>query len=199
MFNVQDNMRIFVAINFTEGEKQRLFDASQPLRDAGFPVRWVALENVHLTLKFLGEVVEARLGEITTAVEEAAGGTGRFELAMVDFGAFPSLRRPRVVWAGTELNDQLKGLQARVEGNLDRLGFPREERTFRAHLTLGRARKGAGAADFAGFDSVVKDLSYGDTFQVRSVDVMRSRLMPGGAIYDALSRAELEVGGGGSV
>jgi 2'-5' RNA ligase len=184
-------MRLFIAINPSAEERARLGAACRKLREGGFPVRWVAPESVHLTLKFLGEVAESRLPELEGAVNGAAAGTGAFDMAVADFGAFPSLRRPQVVWSGVEVNATLAALQERVEAALAELGFPREARAFKPHLTLGRAQKHARPPEFRGLEDVVGNLSYKDVFRVRSVDVMRSRLMPTGALYDVMHSAAL--------
>ncbi len=184
-------MRVFVAINPSSEERARLAEASRALRDADYPIRWVAPENVHLTLKFLGEVAEAQLPGVCAAVDESAKGLGALEMAVRDFGAFPNLRRPQVVWAGLEASTALEALQSRVEGALADLGFPRERRAFRPHLTLGRAQKRTRVSDFDGLEELVKGLSYDDVYRVGGVDVMRSRLMPRGAIYDVVHTAEL--------
>lgn len=184
-------MRLFVAINPSTAERARLAEASRALREAGYPIRWVAPENVHLTLKFLGEVVEAQVAGVCAAVDESAKQLGSLQMAVRDFGAFPNLRRPQVVWAGLEANASLEELQSRVEGALADLGFPHERRKFRPHLTLGRAQKRTRVSDFHGLEELVKGLSYDDVFEVRGVDVMRSRLRPSGAIYDVLHTAEL--------
>lgn len=185
-------MRTFVALVPSEAEQRRLADAAAGLRDAGFPIRWVPPENVHLTLKFLGEVAEERVREVCAAVDGAAAGVGPFEMTVSRFGAFPSLRRPQVVWVGVELEATLQSLQESLEEALAALGFPREERAFRPHLTLGRARKRVSSNEFRGLDDLVKHLEYRDAFQIRSLDVMRSRLMPTGAIYDVVHSAEFE-------
>jgi 2'-5' RNA ligase len=186
-------MRVFIAVNPTMEERKRLSVASSGLRDAGFPIRWVPAENVHLTLKFLGEVKEARVNELGSALGDAVDGVGAFEMVVHGFGAFPSPRRPNVVWVGIELNPSLETLQARVESALEKLGYRREERSFHPHLTLGRARKKVSASDFSGLDHLIERLDYDDRFRVSSVEVMCSRLMPSGAIYDVLNSAELHL------
>jgi 2'-5' RNA ligase len=185
-------MRTFVALVPSDAELARLADAAAGLRNAGFPIRWVPPENVHLTLKFLGEVPEERVQEVCAAVDGAAAGVAPFEMTVGRFGAFPSLGRPQVVWVGVELESTLQSLQGSLEEALAGLGFPREERPFRPHLTLGRARKRVSPNEFRGLDDLVQRLEYGDAFQIRSVDVMRSRLMPTGAIYDIVHSADFD-------
>jgi 2'-5' RNA ligase len=184
-------MRVFVAVNPSSEERARLGAATRTLREAGFPIRWVSPDNVHLTLKFLGEVGEERVSEVSAAIEKAAAGSGALEMAVGGFGAFPSLRRPSVVWVGIESSAALQNLQERVEGALADLDFPREGRAFRPHLTIGRAKKRARPSEFRGLDDALNGLEYEDVYQVRAVEVMRSRLMPSGAIYDVVQTVEL--------
>lgn len=185
-------MRLFVAINPSTEERARLADASSALRDAGYPVRWVPADNVHLTLKFLGEVSEERAAEVSAAVDDCTKGIGPFEMGIGGFGAFPSARRPSVVWTGIALNETLRELQAKAETALEGLGFPREDRPFKPHLTIGRAGKRARPSEFRGLEEALARLQYQDSFHVRSVNVMKSRLMPGGAVYEVIHSSELK-------
>ena len=184
-------MRLFIAINPTADERARLADASRELRESPFPVRWVAPDSVHLTLKFLGEVPEPRVPELSSSLGEAVRGTARFEMSLSGFGAFPSLRRPQVVWVGVKPNSTLSTLQEAVEEAMALLGFERETRSSHPHLTLGRAQRRARPAEFSGLDELIKRLAYEDTYPVHAVDLMRSTLRPSGAVYDVIHRAEL--------
>lgn len=168
----------------------RLGEAARALRERSFPVRWVPPENVHLTLKFLGEVPDERVPDLAPAVDGVAAGLAAFDMVITDFGAFPSLRRPQVVWVGVELSPTLGALQMGIEDAMARLGFPKEKRPFHPHLTLGRAHKRASAADFRGLAELVEQLAYSDSFRVGSVDVMKSRLAPSGAQYEVVHSAE---------
>jgi 2'-5' RNA ligase len=184
-------LRAFFCAELDGGLRGELDRITTALRQAPVKASWVKRENLHVTLKFLGEVEEDLLPELSAAVEESVAGTDPFDMALNGFGAFPSLRRPSVVWSGLEANDKLSGVQEKLERAVEGLGFPREDRPFRPHLTLGRTRKRARPAEFAGFAEAVETLKYQDTFRVRAVDVMRSRLMPGGALYDVLHSAGL--------
>lgn len=185
-------MRVFVAINLSPQEKARLETAARPLVESRFPVRWVDPQSVHLTLKFLGEVDEDRLPELCAAVDSAAAGCKGLDMVVNGFGAFPSLRRPRVVWAGVDDDPLLSGLQERVESALGALGFEPEPRRFHPHLTLGRARKHARPTEFNGFDELLGQLAYEDSFWAAAVDVMESRLKPSGATYSVIHSVRLE-------
>lgn len=184
-------MRTFVAIN-PEAEKiERLYAAARELREESYPIRWVASENVHLTLKFLGEVPENRVRDVGDALDRAVADLHAFEIRLDGFGAFPSPRRPSVVWAGVSSSPQLTDVYERVEEALAELGYPREARDFHPHLTLGRSRKSTGPRQFRGLDEILERLSWTDTVVVRAVDLMRSELKPTGAEYDAVRRLKL--------
>lgn len=176
-------MRLFIAINLPPDLRQRLWEAAESLRRAGYPVSWVAPDGLHVTLKFLGEVKPAREPEIVSGVEAAVQGAKRFTLPVSGFGAFPSLSRPRVVWAGCEPVPSLELLQHRVEQEMERLGFPLEGRAFHPHLTLGRARRDARASAFRNLEDRIDALEFAGETTVESVDLMESQLARDGARY----------------
>jgi 2'-5' RNA ligase len=186
-------MRLFVAINPPDEERDRLFEATRPLREQGLPVRWVEPESVHLTLKFLGWVRPERVDRVVEVIGEAAAKTGAFDLPVTGFGAFPSLRRPRVIWAGVEATPSLRCVKHDLEWMLAPLGFEREVRAFQPHLTLGRARKDAQAGDFRDFEVVIAELGYTATFPVETIDLMQSNLSRSGARYERIASAPLGV------
>ena len=176
-------MRLFVALNFPERVRQALWEAAAPLRDLGLPVKWVRPEGIHLTLKFLGEVAGETEAELAPALGRAAAGARALTLALGEFGAFPDLQRPRVVWSGIAPDPALELLQHRVEQEFAPLGFPTEARAFRPHVTLGRAAREAGPRDFAGLEAALTGLQFQETALVESVDLMQSTLQSGGAVY----------------
>jgi 2'-5' RNA ligase len=147
-------MRLFLAINLPTDVRETLWEVAAPLRTARYPVRWVAAEAIHLTLKFLGDVDDMREDEIAAGVAAAVVGAKPFPLPVGGFGAFPSAQRPRVVWAGLEPVPSLELLQHRVEQEMERLGFPTEGRPFHPHLTLGRVKRDARPAALAGLAGV---------------------------------------------
>jgi len=176
-------MRLFIAINLPPDLRQRLWEVAEPLRTAGYPVRWVAPDGVHLTLKFLGEVPPDREPQVVVAIGVAVQGAKRFTLPMGGFGAFPSLSSPRVVWAGCEPVPALELLQDRVEREMERLGFPLEGRPFHPHLTLGRVQRNARANAFRDLESRINELAFAGEATVESVDLMESQLARDGARY----------------
>ncbi len=176
-------MRLFIAINLPSDLRQRLWEAAKPLRAAGYPVRWVAPDGIHVTLKFLGEVKPAREGEILAGMGAAVQGARRFDLPLGGFGVFPSLSRPRVLWAGCEPVPPLELLQHRLEQEMERLGFPVEGRAFHPHVTLGRVERDARAGAFEDLADQVGALEFAGDTVVESVDLMESQLAREGARY----------------
>ena len=179
-------MRLFVAINLPAELRHGIWQAAAPLRGPAFPVRWVDPEDLHLTLKFLGEVGPERQAEIAGALESAASGARCFDLPIGGFGVFPSSERPRVVWVGCEGVPPLELLQHRLEQTMQRLGFEIEGRPFRPHLTLGRVRDGAHWDTLAPLGPTLADLSFADLARVGSVELMESRQGPQGVRYRAV-------------
>ncbi len=153
------------------------------VRKFDYPVKWVEEENLHLTLKFLGEVKEERVEEISRVLREIRRSEKRFELSLEDIGAFPSERSPRVIWIGVgKGREEIIRLQERIEEGLTPLGFKKEERGFHPHLTIARVKK---RADF----KELFDLSYKSrVFLVDSVTLFKSTLTPKGPIYEPLDR-----------
>lgn len=187
-------MRTFIALNLPSRERQRIHRDVRLLREAGLPVRWVEAENLHLTLKFLGEIRPERLGEVEAAVGRVAAATSPFMLVLGGFGAFPTLRRPRVVWMGAEATPELRCLKQDLEWALADCGFEAETRDFHPHLTLGRADPGDRAGAFRDLDGLMARLDVTAQVSVHTVDVMRSQLSREGASYGVL--AAVKLGGG---
>ena len=183
-------MRLFVAINLPAEEKQRLSTILEELRKHDVPVRWVDADSLHITLKFLGEVPEPNAAEVGSAMREAAANRSCFQLRIADFGAFPSMSRPRVFWLGVEAPPQLAELQARVESRIAPLGFPSEKRLFSPHLTLGRVRNNA-HIEPADADRFAGQVVYNAVVPVDSIELMRSHLSPRGARYEVLESVRL--------
>ncbi len=184
-------MRLFIAINFPDAMRQRLWSEAAPLRDAGYPVKWVAADNVHMTVKFLGEVAESRAGAIEVGLRQAVGDTNTFMLSVGQFGAFPSAKRPRVLWVGCETLPALELLADALEREMSQLGFETEGRAFRPHVTIGRVRREAKPAELKGLEKDLERVEFFEEVQIGSVDLMRSHVGPKGPRYELLASAEL--------
>lgn len=182
-------MRLFVAINLAETVRRRLWDATGALRAAEPAVKWVGVDGLHLTVKFLGEVDAAREREIPGTLDAALAGHRAFPLEVDGLGAFPSVERPSVIWAGCERTSALELVYHDVEAACERLGFPVEARAFQPHVTLGRVRRGKRVTDLAGrLDAV----TVAATDRVETVDLMESTLGPARPRYAVRHRTALE-------
>jgi len=135
-------MRLFAAVPVSEPAREQILKLLGKLREAGWPVRWVHDEGLHMTLKFFGEVAPERLDVIAEALRFAAQGAEPFPLELGDLGAFPSRSRPRVLWVGVQAPAGLELLQDRIERGCEAIGFPPEGAPFQPHITLGRLREG---------------------------------------------------------
>ena len=180
-----------MALNLPDEVRQALWSAAAPLRELGLPLKWAPPEGIHVTLKFLGEVPEAREPELRAALGRAAAGGRALPLVVRGFGAFPGLERPRVIWAGLEPDRALEVLQGRVEQQFVPLGFPSESRPFRPHMTLGRAARGARPRRCDRLEETLIGLRHQEATLIGAVDLMQSVLQSTGAVYQIRHRERL--------
>lgn len=184
-------MRLFIAINFTAKDRQRIYNAPRKMRDAELPVRWVDTDQIHITMKFLGEVRPERVMEVNAAVARVAEKTRPFTITLQGAGAFPTMRRPKTIWLGVDASAELRCLKHDLEWELAPMGFQREVRAFHPHITVGRALKTARAGDFRGFETLVSEMKFHREVMVRTVDLMESHLSAKGARYHRRLAAKL--------
>jgi len=188
-------VRLFIALELPARVRAAATAVARRLRQSGADVKWVAEENLHVTLKFLGEVDPSRQGELTRALEAACAGVAPLELQLGPVGAFPKPSRPQVIWLGLAGETQrLARLSGRVQEALRPLGFEPERRAFAAHLTLGRLRRRKGrrpppaglARELAGCPAPEEPAFWAD-----QVVLMRSTLKPTGAVYRPVHQVTL--------
>lgn len=184
-------MRLFLAVNLPPDLRDALWSTAEPLRAHDYPVRWVVPEGLHITVKFLGHVDPDRAAGVRDRLDRAVTGAKPFPLLLSGFGAFPSPRRPRVVWVGCAAAPPLELLQDRIEREMEALGFPVEGRVFHPHVTLGRVRRGASTKSLDGMEERLERVSFMGEFTVQSVDLMESTLHPSGARYACRHAAAL--------
>ena len=180
-------MRLFIAVNLPKEERDGIHGAARTLRERGLPVRWIDPDEYHFTLKFLGEVRPDRVDQIAAILGRVAAGSSSFSANLTGFGAFPTVRRPRVLWMGIEPTPALRCLKQDVEWALSNVGFGRETRAFHPHLTLGRVEREDGAGAFRGLDDLMAELTYTRSIPVRSVELMRSQTSRRSAAYTVVS------------
>jgi 2'-5' RNA ligase len=184
-------VRAFIAIELPEVIKQGLAKAQQQLKGSGAGAAWTRSEGIHLTLKFLGEVPDAKVPEIKSALTMAVRGKGRLRIEVAGAGAFPNVKNPRVLWIGVSGDmDALAALQSSVEDAMAGLGFDRETRKFSPHLTLARIKYPRPGDNWQKAVEGIKDVKIGE-FEADSVNLMKSELKPSGAVYTEIERVEL--------
>lgn len=175
-------VRAFICIEVPSTIKGRIAGLQESLRSGGGRVSWVKPSNIHLTLKFLGDVPPAKMEAVRLAVERAASPLREFAIEVKGAGCFPSPKNPRVLWVGLAgVPEGLRQLHAAIEDGLEREGFPRESKRFSPHLTVGRIRDPKGASR-VGEDLIAAGFE-AETFQAGEVILMRSDLNPEGSIY----------------
>lgn len=190
-------IRAFIAIDLSDEIYRRLDEVTRNLQEhlAGVPIRWVPVRNIHITLKFLGDVSIKNLEVLKKLLETEAPSHQPFEISVGDLGAYPSDRRPRVLWAGVEAPLELSALQRGIELETARLGYPPEDRPFSPHLTLGRIGRNAESHDLRLVGEILKTSKVGflGATRIQAVHLYRSDLQPGGAIYTRLHSASLDL------
>jgi 2'-5' RNA ligase len=189
-------IRSFIAIELPEEVKTGLnrLQTELKLPRHNF-VKWVAPEGIHVTLKFLGNISQEKVAEVTKVMEQASQGSIPFQLEISEVGAFPNLRQPRVLWLGIRGEiDKLVAWQQRIDSGLVPLGFAKETRPFTPHLTLARLREGVSPEDRRDFGELVMKTPVEVNFKVNvnSLNLMKSQLLPGGAVYSRLAEVKLK-------
>ena len=184
-------MRTFIAIEIPSEVKSALAALQDDLRRAGADVSWTRPENIHLTLRFLGEVDERRVGEVEKVCAASAAEFRPFTLSLNDTGVFPNARQPRVLWAGLagEIEKAVE-MRKRLDDGLALIGFEREGKDFNPHLTIGRVKSNRKTRELLALADArrVPALS----FVVTEIVLMKSELHPAGARYTPMAKASLQ-------
>jgi 2'-5' RNA ligase len=183
-------MRTFIAVELPEKIKREIELLQAPFKKTDTFVSWVKPKNIHVTLKFLGKVSEEKINQVFSATQKAVEGGRKFTMSLKGTGAFPNPRRPRVIWVGAGSGgEELSLLAAGIEQEMEKIGFPKEERKYSAHFTIGRVKSPKN------IDKLMELVSSSDfqseDIEVHEVVVMKSRLDPGGAIYTPLKKIPL--------
>ena len=173
-------MRTFLAVEVPQKERRIISDFVLGAAKHELPVKWVKFENMHITLKFLGEIDEKKKTEITPVIKDICQRNSPFTVKMEGLGCFPNPRSPRVIWLGvTQGGEELCAIADALEKELARFGF-KEEKRFHPHLTIGRIKKRCRV------DDILAGNVCTDPFGVTSVVLFKSTLKPEGPIYDQL-------------
>jgi 2'-5' RNA ligase len=173
-------MRTFLAVEVPENIRRVICDFVQIVAKKEVPIKWVKLDNMHITLKFLGEIDENKRADITPVITEVSRQHSPFTVEMEDLGCFPHARNPRVIWLGMKHGgEELSVIAADLEKELTRFGF-KEEKIFHPHLTIGRMKK------FCRVEEILAQTISTEPFTVASLVLFKSVLKPEGPIYTAL-------------
>ena len=163
------------------------------MRKAASDAKWVSEDNLHLSIKFFGELPEGAPAELTAALAPVGAAHQRFELRMSGLGAFPNLRAPRVVWMGVTHDPRLEFLHHDVEATCAANGYPLDARTFRPHITLARVRDALPLANARALALAARAVVYKGVQQVSALALMESSLGRGGPRYARV--ASIPLGG----
>ncbi len=186
-------MRAFIAIELPEEVRDILSKIQDELKQTRADVKWVAAENIHLTLKFLGEIEQELVKKIQAILEEIAQNNSPFSLHLSNLGAFPKLQYPRVVWFGAIDDQPVLNIAKDLESQMLKIGFPAESRPFSSHITLGRVRSGLNRKVLVEkIEFLNKNLSPPlPEFKVFGLTLFKSTLTPHGPLYEAVFNCPL--------
>jgi 2'-5' RNA ligase len=190
--NEPQDWRVFCAVELPDAVRARLEDHVRRLRKevSDVAASWSRVDNIHLTLKFFGNVEVKRIEKISAAAERVVKQFAAFQISVGETGVFPRPSRPQVLWIGvSDPSGQLAALQKKFEDECAAEGFPKEDRAYRPHLTIARLRKPEGARQLA-------EAHLGMKFEpieveVKELVVFRSELSPKGSKYTVISAADL--------
>ena len=187
-------MRVFIAIELPREIREKLSQNQAQLKITGADVKWVEPQNIHLTLKFLGEIDEKILPQIIGILEDIAKTHKAFVMRLSSIGAFPKPSSPRVIWAGVDKGDlETKELAKILEEKLKNFGIPAEDRPFSSHITIGRTRTGLNIRNLVqGLNNLLNNFAgKNQEFAVGKITLFKSTLTPKGPIYEILKEAVL--------
>jgi len=188
-------MRTFIAIELPKEIKDALSEIQEQLKKSGADVKWVLPQNIHLTLKFLGEIDDTDLSKINKIIEDVAKEKNSFRVRISCIGAFPKINFPRVIWIGIDEGDnETKAIANELEERIAEAGFPSEERPFSSHITIGRTKSTLNREKLVqNLENLASNFGEGNlVFTVKNITLFKSTLTPKGPIYEILKEASLK-------
>ena len=185
-------IRTFIALDITAKSRPLAYGLSRKLAESGADVKWEPQEKLHITLKFLGDILNPEVAEICRVVQRTAAAFSPFMFRLCGASAFPSVEKPRTVWLGVdEGRDEIIALAKAIDAAMQAEGFPRELKPFTPHVTLGRLQHATPAlAELSRMITQYDAFDAGKTF-ARSVTVYASHLARTGSSYTVLATAPL--------
>jgi RNA 2',3'-cyclic 3'-phosphodiesterase len=189
---MNQTIRAFVAFPIPETITIRICDIQERLKSYRLPVRWVKPENVHLTLKFFGEISLSTVNDIGKVLEDTVRVYAPLMFFIKGLGVFPNIKKPRVLWIGISGDIKpLSEIQANLESNLEKKGFAKENRPFKSHLTLGRIKGDIHPENL--FDILRSFSNFtSEPFEAKELVLYKSELNPSGALYTKLQTVYLD-------
>ena len=185
-------MRTFIAVELPEEIKSKIGKTVTELKKLEAGVKWVEEKNVHLTLKFLGEVKDNDIERLKSLVKDVLADKKIFEMSLEGFGTFPGGKTPRVVWVGVEKGkEKLKKIADPLEKTLSKSGFRKEKREFSSHITIGRVKEKRNIEELKKAIEEKKNAKFGKSL-VGHITIMKSTLSRKGPTYEAVERVKLK-------
>lgn len=187
-------MRTFIAIELPAQIQDKLSELQTLLKKSGADVKWVEPKNIHITLKFLGEIDEDKSVKITGIIEDIAERSKQFHISLSSLGAFPKIEFARVIWVGIDKGDkETKALAKELEEKFEKLEIHKEERLFSSHITIGRVRSPLNKDKLAKTLEEMENYFSGKNieFNVTRISLLKSTLGSSGPIYEPLKEANI--------
>jgi RNA 2',3'-cyclic 3'-phosphodiesterase len=182
-------IRTFIALPTHLHAQQAIAGIQTKLKATHVDVKWESQNKFHITLVFLGNVEQSKLELLSTALAKSVQQFSSFTIAYESIGAFPNVQNPRVVWIGTKSNQTVLDLQATARRICAEFGFPKEDRVFHPHITLGRVKENH---NFVRLTEAIKTITFEPIETLCSeILLMKSELLPGGSIYTILKSLPL--------
>ena len=178
-------IRCFIAIDLSVQIKKELGELIGTLKSNNSDIKWVMSENLHLTLKFLGNTPEEGLPEISGSLTSIVSSYKPFTIKICGTGIFPNRKNPRVVWVGVQDSAIMKDLKSEIEKSMSAFGYEEENKEFTPHLTLGRVHSHKGMISLMNELSKFEGKDFG-TMDVNGILLIKSELRPKGPEYTCL-------------
>ena len=184
--------RCFIAIELNQQIQSQIKTLQQRITAIDLDAKWVQPENIHITLRFLGNLKDPRVKDIKDAFLDLVSDAPSFSISIGALGVFPDIQRPQTLWVGIEQgHDQVISLARNVENGLCRLGFPKEKKIFIPHLTIARLRCAKNTEKLKDFLSKETSLD-SPSCPITHVSLIKSSLTPQGPVYETLKSYTLK-------
>ena len=184
--------RSFIAIPLNEGLHGELAQLQNKLKAANADVKWVKPENIHITLKFLGNITDEQIEQVKNSLKNAVSGLKPYSIHLAEIGAFQKISYARVIWVGMDEGaEETKKIYQAIEEELSKGGFPKEKRPFSPHLTLGRVHSGKNKQGLINVVEKEKSFSSSEKLSVGEIILFKSILSSVGPTYEPMFKGSL--------